>query len=175
MARVIGNEAIFERMQTYWEFTGATSGFIAGFAFVVTTDSLDFDYGDGIVISAEAREILFGIFAGCTFLIALSATLFATILYSALNLCGQENAVWFAQEFWWMINKPATMMIVSILTMLLSSFFSVGGLYPEAVNYTCWAVGFIFLVFIAYIFFSVDKRVKDHLQEMLQDMEKKRI
>eukprot|EP00486_Rosalina_sp_Unknown_P013691 CAMPEP_0201591866 /NCGR_PEP_ID=MMETSP0190_2-20130828/189915_1 /ASSEMBLY_ACC=CAM_ASM_000263 /TAXON_ID=37353 /ORGANISM="Rosalina sp." /LENGTH=142 /DNA_ID=CAMNT_0048050371 /DNA_START=97 /DNA_END=522 /DNA_ORIENTATION=+ len=100
VARVIGNEAIYERLQSYWEFVGATSGFIAGFSFVVTTDTIDFPYGDGIVITTEIREILFGMFAGLTFLISLCATLFAAILYSALNLSGQENAVWFAQEFW---------------------------------------------------------------------------
>ena len=135
---------------------------------------MDFPYGDGTVITNETRETLFGLFAGLTFLVSLSATLFAAILYSALNLSGEDNAVWFAQEFWWMINKPGLLMIISILGMLLSSFFSVGGLYPEAVNYVCWVVGGILLIFIGYIFIMVDKRVKDHLNQILVKIEEKR-
>lgn len=129
---------------------------------------------EGTVIDIETRETLFGLFAGVTFLIALAASLFSIILYSALNLTGVDNAVWFAQEFWWMINKPGMLMIISILTMLASSFFSVGGLYPPAVNYVCWAVGGILYIFIGYVFVSVDKKVKNHLNEMLVAMELKR-
>ena len=129
---------------------------------------------EGTVIDIETRETLFGLFAGVTFIIAMAASLFAIILYSALNLTGVDNAVWFAQEFWWMINKPGLLMIISIITMLASSFFSVGGLYPPAVNYACWSVGAILFIFLGYVFVMVDKKVKDHLNVMLIEMEQKR-
>ena len=119
-------------------------------------------------MSIEVRDTLFGTFTALTFVFSLMATLWATILYSALNLCGKENAVWFAQTFWWQINKPGMMMIISLITMVISIIFSVGGLYSDAVNYTMWSVGLICMIMLAGLFYDSNKKVKNHMGELLR-------
>mmetsp|Transcript_52885 Transcript_52885/g.87630 ORF Transcript_52885/g.87630 Transcript_52885/m.87630 type:complete len:200 (+) Transcript_52885:74-673(+) len=170
IGRKLGAEVLCGKLKEYQTIVANISGLIAGFVFVVSNTNVEWKF-DGY-LDATVRTNVYGACFLLALTFALSATLWAVIIYGNINTYGpnQTMVMRYADANRMYIGMPLFLMIVAIALMLLGTTLAVDGLYGKE---TFWVfVGFEILsvTVLLWYFIVVQGKMNREYIEILKSM-----